>query len=148
MRHDRQKYQTANRLSPHCAIGDDECLQRHFEANRQFEFLVGKKLMNWLKSSERLKQKVLDTFDDIHIEYVHVEYEKLNENMNKTVNEWAKIFKFLSMENKTVDSLTIEEVQSQYTMAKTSNKTHKDIMSNYEAVKKTLRGTKFYNLLD
>lgn len=108
--------------------------------------------MDWLRSSERVKQKVFDTFDDMHIEYVHVEYEKLYEklyeNMNTTVDEQAKIFRFLGMENKTVDSVTIEEVQSQYTMAKTSNYTHKEIMSNYDEVKKTLKGTKFYNLLD
>lgn len=132
----------------HCDIGDEKCMQEQFKFSQQFEFYVGKDLIHWLKQDRKHHEMILDRLDNMNVDYIHVTYEELYENENNTVGGWSKIFRFLGMDAKTVDNLTLEEVQGHFGMAKTSSKTHKDLMSNYDEVKKTLLGSEFYDLLN
>uniref|UniRef100_A0A7S3Q9B2 Sulfotransferase domain-containing protein n=2 Tax=Chaetoceros debilis TaxID=122233 RepID=A0A7S3Q9B2_9STRA len=132
----------------HCDKGDDECMQEQFKFSQQFEFFVGKELKQWLAQDEKHHKMILDGLVNMNVEYIHVTYEELYENENNCVDGWSKIFRLLGLDDKTLDNLTLEEVQSHFGMAKTSSKTHKDLMSNYDEVKKTLVGTEFYDLLN
>ena len=78
------------------------------------------------------------------IEYIKVDYDKLFKSTN--AEEWMKIFNHLGIGPKT--GLTIDVVNDHMTLASTSSRGHKDMISNYNAVKDTLRGTKFEDLID
>lgn len=130
-------------VAPHCAVGDEECFENHIKNTKMVNFTTGKELLKWLQSDKEKEEKVSQRLNEMGVDYIQVTYEKLY--MSNNPDEWMRIFRFLG--RGPGHNLTWDTVQDNFSMMKTSNKTHKDMMENYDDVKKTLEGTEFQSLL-
>lgn len=130
-------------VSPHCTKGDEKCVENHLKQAKMVNFTTGQELLKWLRSDKDTEEKIFKRLHDVGVDYIHVTYEKLY--MSDNAEEWMRIFRFLG--RGPGHDLTMDAVQENFSMMKTSNKTHKDVMENYVDVKKTLQGTEFEHLL-
>ena len=128
----------------HCIVGDEECIKEHERFSQMMNFTTGDELISWLNVDKDHMRRVIERLEGMDVDYIHVTYEKLY--MGEDAAEWMRIFTFLGRGPK--EGLTLEEVQKNFGMAKTSSKTHKDMMLNYDEVKKTLEGTEYEDLLN
>ncbi len=144
MRHNGQR----DAVPAHCHSGDDECIQKHQQQDTMHEFLTGEELIHWLNTAMKDHKEVLKRMDEMEIDYIHVSYEELYMSGDNDAKEWRKIFRLLGWDEDRVEGITYEDIQSTFDVVKTSSKTHKDLISNYEEVKETLAGTKYADLLN
>lgn len=135
-------------VAPHCKIGDVECLKEQEKSAHMTNFTIGKDLLQWLKTDKKHEESVFAHLKEAGVDYIHVTYDKLysSGSGDEAANEWMRIFRFLG--RGPGDGLTMQEVDKNFEMAKTTSKKHKDVMLNYEEVKKTLEGTDFEELLN
>lgn len=130
----------------HCPVGDEECLKQHEKYDAKKNFTTGNELLHWLKQDDKHHKNIIRQLEKIGVDYVYVTYEKLYSSENdEGSKEWKRIFEFLG---RGPDKFTMDTIREHFGMVKTSSKTHKDAMLNYEDVKETLKGTKFENYLN
>lgn len=152
MRHSKSGHD----IPAHCSQGDEECRKEHEKHSVKENFTTGRELLQWLKQDDRNHRRILKRLDDFGVDYIYVEYEKLypSEHMQSSIDtdgndmqvqEWQRIFDFIGRGPK---KLTKQDIQKAFPMAKTSFKTHKDMMLNYNEVKETLQGTLFEKYLN
>jgi hypothetical protein len=130
-------------VAPHCSKGDEKCVENHMKHTKMVNFTTGKELLHWLQSDKENEEKVFQRLNDVGVDFIHVTYENLY--MSQNADEWMRIFRFLG--RGPAHGLTMDTVQESFSMMKTSNKTHKDVIENYAEVQKTLEGTEFEHLL-
>ena len=125
-----------------------ECLKEQEKSAHMTNFTIGNDLLGWLKGNKKHEESVFAHLQEAGVDYIHVTYENLysSGSGDEAANEWMRIFRFLG--RGPGDGLTMQDVEKNFVMAKTTSKKHKDVMLNYEEVKKTLEGTDFEDLLN
>jgi hypothetical protein len=144
----RHRGHSMSEVPPHCKVGDGKCLKEHQKFDQRMNFTDGKELLHWLKQDKNHENNVFQHLTDAGVDYIHVAYEKLYSSGrgDEVASEWMRIFRFLGRGPS--DGLIMKDVRKNFEMAKTSSKNHKDMMLNYEEVKKTLEGTEFEEYLN
>ena len=136
-------------ISPHCAVGDTKCQERHSQFSSNINFPTGSKLIEWLRNAERQDRRIHERLDEFHIPFVEVPYEKLygigKDTDTDKAEEWMKLFRYLRVGPQ--EGLTMEKVKGAFSMASTHKKSRNDTIENFEAVKETLVGTDYEYLL-
>ena len=134
-------YQHTEEVPAHCAIDDQDCIDRHKAHAKGTTIPTGKELVQSLKSGEQIDRMCHEILSCSGIQYLSVKYEALY-NDTQDVSEWIRIFDFLGKSPKNVtnyrENLTMKDVENAFAIAPTSSKRHRDTISNYEEVKKTL----------
>ena len=134
-------YQNTDEVPAHCAIDDQDCIERHRAHTKGTMLPTGKKLIQSIKGNFRKQEMCREMLSLYGVQYISVTYEALY-NDDQDVSEWIRIFDFLGKSPKNVqnyrENLTMKDVEDAFAMAPTSSKSHKDKITNYEEVKKTL----------
>ncbi len=152
------------KITAHCEVDDAECIQEHlqFEENSNITFPLGPALFNWLYSNSESDKNIRKRLNTLGVQYIHVTYEKLfpatddNENNNNDADEWIRLLTFLDKDNEKENddgpspkfkNITMDTVRSAFSMAPTHKKSQKEMIANYDALKKSLNGTEWQKLL-
>jgi len=132
-----------NEVPAHCPAGDEECAKKHAALGTGV-FVPTDKLVNHLRQLRAKENEIIDVLGHVGIKFISIKYEKLYDR-GDNVDEWKRIFRFL--ERGPTSNLTIQQVHEAFSMERTSSKSHKDIIANYDEVKQVLTGTEFEQLL-
>lgn len=131
-------------ISPHCSMGDDECIQMHSEFENTILMPTGVELINWLRTSIADERRIKFRLSTLNIPFIHVTYEKLYHSTNDA-NEWIRIFRFLGLGP--TDNLTMDEVRKSFQIAPTHRRSRQETIANFDDVKQSLVGTELEHLL-
>jgi len=137
-----KKAKKGNKLASHCAIGDEECIERMKRAGSGLQFPT-KSLLKDLKDSIDSFNFFEDTFEEMNIAHVKTTYEDLYNRDD--AEEWMKIFRYLGRGPTT--NLTMQDVSASFALAPTFQNNHNESLSNYVEVRDLLVGTEFEKLL-
>lgn len=134
-------YQHNKEVPAHCAIDDQECINRHKSHSRGTVLPTGRPLINSIKGNIQIHETLVQMLSKHGVKHLSVSYEKLY-NDERDVSEWIRIFDYLGREPKDVkdyrNNLTMNHVEDAFAMAPTSSKSHEDTIANYKEVKETL----------
>ena len=136
----RRHEANSGKIEAHCATGDDECIKQHAASESGVILPTGNELKDSLRGGLGHDIFVGDLLATRGIQHIHVDYDRLY-NSGNNANEWKRIFKFLGRGPQ--EDLTMEEVRSNFDLAPTTAKRHKDIIGNFDEVWKTLEGTEY-----
>ncbi len=128
---------TNKKIEAHCADGDEECIKEHARSHSGTILPTGKELIKSLQNGLRHDIMVADILGTRGIKHIRVDYDRLYSG--EYSGEWLRIFKFLGRGPQ--EELTMKEVRSNFDLAATSSKQHKDKIGNFDEVWKTLNGT-------
>lgn len=129
-------------LPAHCAKNDTECLSKHARLGTGV-YLPTEDLIHHLKEANKKDDYIEETLKDVGAKYVRVSFEKLYDLDD--IDEWKKILHFL--DRGSVHNLTLAQVHEAFAIQRTSSRSHKAVLANYEEVKMVLHGTAFESLL-
>ncbi len=132
-----------NKIPAHCQVGDDECVKWHFKNERNILFPTGNDLLKQLDTNSVIHEKLIRLLDKLDIDYVEVSYEKLYNS--ESADEWMRIFKHLGVGPSV--GLNMEEVTRAMGLSRTNQGNKSEILSNFDDVYDTLKGTKYEGLL-
>ena len=144
-----------NQLGPHCSVGDDECLKQ-FDKIGKVELPTGPELIKGLRQSNNQGNRIhgqLQRLFSNTTSYHFVSYESLYEEPNTTtcLNTWKGVVEFLGFDTVANSLTTLEDVTRHFSMAKTSSgseeNSRKRVISNYDTVVESLKGTDFEHLV-
>lgn len=130
------------RKRPHCKQNDARCLAVHQKSGTGIA-LNKTALLDTLSAIRERENKVDKLLQQMGVPVVHVSYDKLY--YDTTADEWMKIFRFLQVGP--MEGLTMDVVRGGMTFVATSNRDHRAILAEYDAIAELLRGTEFENLL-
>ena len=130
----------SGKIEAHCATGDDECIKQHAATESGVILPTGEELRDRLKKGLKHDISVGDLLGTRGIKHIHVDYDRLY-NSGNNANEWKRIFEFLGRGPQ--EDLTMEEVRSNFDLAPTTAKQHKDMIGNFDEVWKSLEGTEY-----
>ena len=133
----------SNNVPAHCAIGDNQCIRKHTMHSKNVTLPTNNELIMLIESDFRNRNDVRNIVVSAGVQYLPVSYEKLF--YSHSAAEWVRIFQFLGMGP--ISNLTMDKVRENFSMTSTSSRKHEDMISNYHAVKESLRGRPYYNLL-
>ena len=136
-------YQYSDEVPPHCAIDDKECIKRHYQHQSAIVLPTGQELRHSLESNLALDNMVADKLSSSGVKHIHVTYENLFKEENS--REWIRIFRFLGRGPQT--ELTMADVRRNFDLAPTSSVSHKDMITNFDDVWESLKGTKYENMV-
>jgi len=129
-------------LPAHCAKNDTECVSKHARLGRGVH-LPTDDLVHHLREAHKKDEFIEETLKTVGAKFVRVSFERLYDQDD--IDEWKKILRFL--ERGPMHNLTISQVHNAFAIQRTSSRSHQDVLSNYEDIKKTLNGTEFETLL-
>jgi len=138
-----QGHVNTDEVPHHCKIGDEKCIQKHKLHSKNIVLTTGHELLSRIGGALAHDEYIREKLSNIGVKHLQVSYEALFHK--DTADEWMKIFNFLK--RGPAQNLTMEMVREKFSMASTTSRKHKDTISNYDEVKHTFQGTKFYYLL-
>jgi hypothetical protein len=140
----------SDEIPAHCAIDDEECVERHKAMSKNVTFQRKKQLIRDINHANYIDQLSKDRLSTYGVHHLSVSYEKLY-NAGEDVREWKRIFDFLGRSPKNVANytgeLTRKHVEDAFAIAPTSVKSHKLIISNYDEVEEALVNAGYGHLL-
>lgn len=143
IRHSQSEESDA-KISAHCSTGDEDCIRKHAEFNRDIIFPTGKELMRFLSQNERHEEIIIERLNELHVPYVKVVYENLY-NDDDDAEEWMRVFRFLGRGPS--ENLKMDAVRSAFSIAATHKRSRNASIANFEDVRNTLTGTRYEHLL-
>jgi len=126
----------------HCINGDEECLKQH--KNMKNLTLPTNDLVSKLKEDDDQVRLIVSTLETMGVEYYRTSYEKLYNSNN--AEEWMNIFRYLG--RGPIEGLTLDKVNESFHLAKTTDTSRQDLLSNYDEVRKVLANSDFVHLLE
>ena len=131
-------YQHSQDVPAHCAIDDEECVERHKAHSKKIIFTRMKQMVQDVKHSINIDQLAHDLLLASGVDFLSVKYENLY-LADDDVTEWIKIFDYLGRGPKNMDNykeeLTRKDVEKAFSIAPTSARRHNETIANYEEVK-------------
>lgn len=144
LRHKQAKTKTSTKISAHCAVDDEECIQEHLKFEENITFPLGPELFDWLYASSESDSMIKKRLHNFGVQHIHITYENLFHT--ESADEWVRLLKFLGREPSI--NMTMNTVRSTFSMAPTHKKSQKETIKNYDALKKSINGTEWQTLLD
>ena len=138
----KHKKAKKGKIGDHCAIDDEECVERMKKAGSGLQ-LPTQSLLNDLKDSLDAFKFFEDTFEEMNIAHVKTTYEDLYNRDD--ADEWMKIFRYLG--RGPTKNLTMQDVSGSFALAPTFQRNHNESLANYVEVRDLLMGTDFEKLL-
>ncbi len=130
-------YQHSQDVPAHCAIDDEECVQRHRAHSKELVFKHRKQMVRDIKHAKNIDELAKDLLSMSGVDFLSVTYENLYSVDD--VGEWIRIFDFLGRSPKDVENykenLTRKDVEKAFAIAPTSTNEHNETITNFEDVK-------------
>ncbi len=129
-------------VSAHCKPNDTECLKMHSKAGLNI-FLQKEELLKYLKGQHKIKIQVQDALNQAGVDYYNTTYEKLY--TSEDAEEWMNIFRYFG--KGPTEGLTMQKVSEAFPLAKTSKRTRKEVIENYDEIENLLQDTDYIQYL-
>ena len=113
-------------------------------------------MVDWLYSNTESDSNIKKRLNNLGVQHIHVTYEKLFQTTDNDASEWIRLLTFLDDEDnyndkdkdedkgkdddvlpsKKYQNITMATVRNTFSMASTHTKSQKEIIANYDALKK------------
>ena len=133
------KHKNKREIGYHCDKDDEQCSQQHnVKVTLPTDVLLQK--LRYHKTSERRVESILQSMG---VEYYRTSYERLYNTNN--IEEWKKILSYLGHPIDKMSSM--KDIEAAFPYSKTTTRSRRDILENYDEVRNVLEGTEFEALL-